>query len=502
MTERDALTRRQLVARAGGYVLMLGGMAAWLPAWAARRGEPYAGGVWLSGDHHIHTKYSPDGQYEIAEQVGSAARFGLDWCVITDHGGPRHDKIALEQAYPDLLAARKRFPRVTVYQGLEWNIPSAEHGSVILPITRDEARLISNFEYLFDSRCKSRSETPPNAEEDAVAGIRYLQSLNPKPLFYANHPSRRGLDSPHEMRAWAEAGPDVARGMEGSPGHQADTFVGGLRGSYEASATKDSFPGYPPEAYRTWGGYDWYVAKVGGLWDSLLGEGRPWFITATSDSHRHWEDYAVLDSSTYATKGYVTHTGKKGEKPGGGDFFPGEYSRTYVYAARRHPMAILDAMRAGNMFTVLGGLSERVELLAHTEEDAAGMGSTLRLEKGGADVTVVLRVKPAGRPNLSGEVARLHHIDLIAGDIVGPATDRDAMTNPTTRVVAQMDAKDGRMERGMLTFRHTFRDVRSDFYVRARGTNTDVDAPKVDAPDVNPWKDLWFYTNPVFVRRG
>ena len=27
---------------------------------------------WLSGDHHIHTQYSPDGQYQIMQQIGRA----------------------------------------------------------------------------------------------------------------------------------------------------------------------------------------------------------------------------------------------------------------------------------------------------------------------------------------------------------------------------------------------------------------------------------------------
>ncbi|WP_351228681.1 hypothetical protein [Streptomyces sp. NPDC002133] len=35
-------------------------------------------------------------------------------------------------------------------------------------------------------------------------------------------------------------------------------------------------------------GFDQMTARVGGLWDSLLGEGRRWWITATSDSRVHW----------------------------------------------------------------------------------------------------------------------------------------------------------------------------------------------------------------------
>ncbi|MFD1050973.1 hypothetical protein ACFQ1S_38320, partial [Kibdelosporangium lantanae] len=41
------------------------------------------------------------------------------------------------------------------------------------------------------------------------------------------------------------------------------------------------------------GGFDWMTATVGGLWDSLLAEGKPWWITANSDSHNVYADSAV-----------------------------------------------------------------------------------------------------------------------------------------------------------------------------------------------------------------
>ncbi|MDE0839955.1 MAG: hypothetical protein OSB41_13010, partial [Kiritimatiellae bacterium] len=34
---------------------------------------------------------------------------------------------------------------------------------------------------------------------------------------------------------------------------------------------------------------------------------------------------------------------------------------------------------------------------------------------------------------------------------------------------------------------------------RVRGTNTKELEPTEDAAGENPWDDLWFYTNPVFV---
>jgi hypothetical protein len=35
--------------------------------------------------------------------------------------------------------------------------------------------------------------------------------------------------------------------------------------------------------------------------------------------------------------------------------------------------------------------------------------------------------------------------------------------------------------------------------LRLRGTNTAQGEPEADAKDENPWTDLWFYSNPIFV---
>ncbi len=498
MPDPYSMSRRVFLTRAAGLTLTLGG-GALVPSKALTATNPYAGGWWLAGDHHIHTKYSPDGLYEIVEQVAAARRCGLDWCVITDHGGPRHDKVALNQAYPDLLAARRAHPGITVFQGLEWNIPAAEHGSVILPVGAEEAEHAARFEAIFDEKNETLRGAK-NTEAVAVQAVQYLESITPKPLFLANHPARRGLDSPHEMRAWSDAGPNVTRGFEGAPGHQAAGLTGHPRGEYDNKPSANSFTGYPAEAYRTFGGYDWYVAKVGGLWDSLLGEGRPWYITANSDSHKHWDDRALVDGSTYLPKGYVTRTGKLADKPAEVDFFPGEYSKTWAFARRRSPLAVLEALRAGSMFTVLGGLVDRLELWASAQGEAATMGGTLVLGRAGSPVDVTLRLRVPTGPNLGGETPRLDHIDLIAGDILGPAADRDALSNPTTRVVAQLRAAEGKREGRYLTFRHRFPAARSSFYLRVRGTNTRVDEPGLDVVGVNPWSDLWFYSNPIFVR--
>ena len=56
-----------------------------------------------------------------------------------------------------------------------------------------------------------------------------------------------------------------------------------------------------------------------------------------------------------------------------------------------------------------------------------------------------------------------------------------------------------------MTFEYTFRNVQQSFYIRYRGNNgvnLDKDGlnPLMDVMgNSNPWLDLWFYSNPVFI---
>jgi hypothetical protein len=163
-------------------------------------------------------------------------------------------------------------------------------------------------------------------------------------------------------------------------------------------------------------------------------------------------------------------------------------------------MAIFDALRSGNMFTVLGDLVDEVQLTAESDDQIAPMGSTLGLSRAGADVTVRVALKPHTAVNYGGAIPRLHHIDLITGLITGIAKDRDTMTSASTNVVAQVESS-GLKEAGPYRIlEHTFRNVKESFYVRVRGTNAAVKEPRADSGAVNPWQDLWFYSNPIFIR--
>lgn len=301
--------------------------------------------VWLAGDHHIHTQLSSDGMYRVIDQARHAAAFGLDWLVITDHGGATHARIGVDLVNPQIKAARSELKDTLIFQGLEWNIPAAEHGTVFVAPGSREVEVLKQFENSYDGSVKNAGANTPVNEALAVSGIQWLgQQVDRRrvqdALFLANHPARNGIDSPHEIRNWRDADPRIAIGFEGAPGHQAAGLPKGIggasaRGFYGNTPGANSFPGYPAESYRTWGGFDWMTATVGGLWDSLLAEGKPWWISANSDSHVNWNETSRRpdgsDQAQFDRDGrYMDPVYGNTVNQTAGDFWPGFYSRTHV----------------------------------------------------------------------------------------------------------------------------------------------------------------------------
>lgn len=208
---------------------------------------------YLSGDHHIHTQFSSDAMYRPHDQAFAASRFGLDWMVITDHGSVGHAKFGVENVNPDIRAARAAFDNLLVFQGLEWNIPAAEHATVIVAPGDNEVSVLKAFENSYDGTVKGATVgaegDPATAGNEALAisGLQWLASQIgasggvDDAVMLANHPARKGLDTPHEFRNWRDQGAGVAIGMEGAPGHQAagipdGNHAGGPRGEYGFTA--------------------------------------------------------------------------------------------------------------------------------------------------------------------------------------------------------------------------------------------------------------------------
>ncbi|TCO52482.1 PHP domain-containing protein [Actinocrispum wychmicini] len=466
---------------------------------------------WLAGDHHTHTQYSYDAMYTVDEVVGNALRYGADWLVITDHGYPAHEKSSVEATNADIRAARRRHPGILLWHGMEWNVPSAEHATVFFAPGANEASLLRTFEHDHDSRLQNDGSNSPANETRAVDAVQWLKANTRDPIVVVNHPTRNGRVAPHELRALRDTG--IVIGMEGAPGAQADGFPqpngnGGHRGGYGNSPGADSWPGFPVEAYRTYGGFDWMTATLGGVWDSLLADGKGFWITSNSDAHYSRGDHLVRPA---VPDGYYDQTGKYPDPihvdtpqilAPYADFFPAQFSRTVVGATHRTFTGVTEGLRSGRVWITHGGLADNLEFSAYSSEGrTATIGGRLRVRRG-ANVTVVLAARLASCPNASGSIPRLRRLDLIQGPVTGPSTPDAAHVDGVT--VAE--SFEPRWWPGnTVFFKHTFRNVRAPFYVRLRGTDGNRHTPNGIEPiaDIvgqsDPFQDLWCYTNPIFI---
>lgn len=452
-----------------------------------------------------------------------------------------------DYAYPDVLRIRDLYPAKRIFSGVEWNVPGHEHCSV--SVVGKDAAAVSAFEYQFDASdydfltdisndpqmAKYGSLTKQNGftnfvqgptsvtatgksyserHADAVAACAWMEkqyktdNIGNAWIIFAhieragawNATSGGGYNIEH-FRDFNNAAPEICFGFEGAPGHQVNHWRGFGNAVDLTTGTSKDFGG-------TYGGVGYYAAKVGGLWDALLGEGRRWFNFANSDYHQH-------------------HTA------GGDDFYPGEYQKTYVYAVNnKHDgrislNEIADGLRSGNSFFVHGDLINGLEFSAQAQGDKVAMGGELEL-KGhgnghGKDHLVLITIKfKSPESNHHGDVPVVDHIDLIAGEVTGKiasdSSDYTKATNESTKVIDTFTRPDFTVDREGWTEIRKMVKVDQDMYFRLRGTNLAPNTADETDADGNPlpdylvtahqsidgaaeaWKDLWFYSNPIFVK--
>lgn len=467
-----------------------GGLSAQHRARPTSGALPVKGRQWLAGDHHIHSEFSADyqadpaspqtapipllgkdGRYTITRNAQMARQFGLSWMVSTDHGGPNHSKLNYEQAWPEVNKARAAVPELLIFYGMEFDTPAGDHSSLIIPFTGDERDQLRAIESGFSKREPWPRNEVWDTEGRMIDALKLMRDQKVPPVLVANHPSRSatapfawGQYTPAEFRNWNDTAPRVAIGMEGAPGHQA----GALKpdGSPDPTGNRGGYGRAP-----TLGGFDQMTATLGGFWDSMLAEGRRWFITATSDSHSNWRD-------------------------GGNDFWPGEYSKTYVQARAEHG-DIIDGLRSGRIFVTTGDLVSEVDVIVAGSAAKAGIGGSLKARKG-ETVTVTIRVRDPAAPNAAGRTPAVARVDLIVGPITGPAASRTTDRAPGTQVARRFTAADWTRDGEMLTMTHRL-TINGPVYLRVRGTSTTELEPERDPKGENPWDDLWFYANPIFL---
>ena len=325
-----------------------------------------------------------------------------------------------EFVFPEVARLSKELRNPMLYAGLETNVPGHEHTSMtVLGAQKPwnwqgnigNADALAEFEYRFDRsdadmsgsggtpgvpnsgiwKNKVANATGPGAglanhNNKAVPSVAWLQANFPLQSYYVPaHVERAGVFDPNANRGYNvehfrdfnNAGPTVAVGFETMPGHQAADTRGEYRQNFGG-------PGIDSAGVTTYGGTGIYGAKIGGVWDALLGEGRNWFFYASSDWHNRGAFSPYVRESTQ-------------------DFYPGEYQKLYIPRIKQQPRPqdIVEAVRNGNSFSVAGDLiTGELRFTAEIENPDNGQGDDWKKEVRMGETLVVPRGK-SGRITLT-----------------------------------------------------------------------------------------------------
>ena len=307
------------------------------------------------------------------------------------------------------------------------------------------------------------NNAPDRGHLKTLEGIRWMNEKAPTTSYFIPaHLERAGLYDPtgnrgfniEHLRNFNNTAPNIAFGFESMPGHQAADTRGEYSPNRGASLANPT-AGVDSVGLGTYGGTGIYAAKIGGVWDALLGEGRNWWFFASSDYHNRGSFGADQRESNQ-------------------DFYPGEYQKDYVMVRKGtnnlSAEGVIDGLRSGNSFAGSGDLIDRLAFVACAANpalprpafkalvekaavNAAGRNAEVRIngcatmgEKlvvaPGADVVVAIAVRdPQGKNNSPYSFANpslkqigitqpldapiLDHIDVIGGNVTGYVSPTD-----------------------------------------------------------------------------
>lgn len=495
-------------------------------------------GKWTTGDLHVHTIESDDAQNKLVDVLDQAMiTNNLDWTAITNHlrvstrdqngtaivGGPLpFSKAMADYEIPAVrqLQVNGSYTTKLIFSAFEWDMPTHDHMNVGIfsgtPLAT-ATKAANQFEYYFTDRPAAQFDAVDVASwntsgtkgytthADAVRAVAWLRDNFPDTSYaLINHPSRNsGKYTVADYREFNDTAPKVVFGVEGMVGNQMEPDRGGYTTAYVDANLKN----------RVYGGVDYVVAQVGGIWDALLGDGRRFWNVGDSDHH-------------FKTIG----TNSSG-------YYPGEYAKTYVWIDNKNTgiKGVLEGVRSGKMFSVFGDLINALDFNIASGAGKGEMGGELKATAG-ETVTVTIRFKSPDRNNyqypINGGVnvnmrPVVDHIDLIAGDVTPRAAagtpEYSKETNDSTKVIATFTSADWKLDKdGYNTVTYTYKAARNQYF-RLRGTNlgmnvagetsngnplpdqkvsvTEADA-RFNAINARNYNDLWFYSNPVFVTVG
>ncbi|WP_232231461.1 immunoglobulin-like domain-containing protein [Paenibacillus sp. HW567] len=475
-------------------------------------------GKWMTGEYHAHTVQSDDAQGKLTDVLDTAfEKNKLDWLALSDHlrmssrdadGNTLASPIPLSQGIAKYQAPKikelqdaGKYAGKTIFNGFEWDMPTYDHVGVGIvtdnPGSEDALKAINQFEYLFTNRDASLFNADDvaawNAKDsrayttasDARKAYKWLADNYPDSYALINHPSRKNGTSSElkvsDIRDFNNIAPNIAFGFEGMPGNQMAPDRG--------------------ETTDVYGGADIRIAKVGGMWDALLGEGRHFWNFANSDFH-----FKISSDRKYSS-----------------GYFPGEYSKNYTWVEGSGMKSIVDGMRSGKSFSVTGDLINALDFRIGGDSSEKEMGGDLEVPAG-EELKLNLRFKSPGTNN-NGDPVKVDHVDLIAGDVTAKAETGTAAynkaTNDSTKVVKRFTSADWTTDAdGYNTISYTIGAADKNQYFRLRGTNIGTDVagetsggePLIDPKNTTSdnetrftqinnrnYSDMWFYSNPIFV---
>ena len=468
-------------------------------------------GTYYAADFHQHTTYT-DGSLSIAVVFQKSHDYGTDVMVNSEHGGSyrgiwRWNDI-IQNCFPQVITWNQKMTATLALQGFEWNVPGHEHCSMgiikgQLNTTNPNAYDVAEFEYKFDNNDTDVSGGYNNwiksdkiGHEKTMEAAQWLHNkYRYESWLVPAHPERRNGWSIKDFRELNDIAPDIFVAFEGIPGHQASTNRGEYGGTY-----------VPYKSRRTFGGVG-IMAAIGELWDAMISENRRFWLVANSDFHSH------ISSDVNAA----------------GDFYPGEYLKTYISMKSKTAQGFVDGLRSGNIYCVQGNLIDRLEFSIGT----ATMGEAFYTSNSTVKVRILVRDPDTDNPyTTTMRNPVLHHIDLIAGKMrprVGTA-EYSVDTYANVSVIARFDATGGITDGkgitsiqwldlgGGLKLIEYPVEITGDTYFRLRGTNnalnvsgkTDANGnPEEDVPNQDfstgarvAFENLWFYSNPIFVRKN
>jgi hypothetical protein len=446
--------------------------------------------------------------------------------------------------------------------GMEWNPPGHEHSSS--GIVASNSLPIAEFEYRFDNSDTDGTLTTNTADKMGWTGkkqtsyytvangykdlssslglnLAHNKTIDAVKWLTANYPTTSYVIPAHVERAgcgltggaWNIAAfrdindnaPNVAFAFEGSPGHEKSTD----RGSFGSGACGGG----------TYGGAGTYIATVGGLWDNLLADGRKFWNIPSSDFH------SDAGADFWPGEYLKTYTKVKTAIPAATTFTQED---------------VVNGLRTGNTYTVHGDLINELDYKVIWKtpfgSKSATMGETLEVKKGN-NLTVQIRFKTPATNNCLASVnasanyvcqaPSVHHVQLIQGKVNATKASKflaNGDPNPAYKaidptvasVVATYDTTGGLIPntaitatkwstdaQGYTTMTFTVPNVQNSLFFRIRGSNLGYDVKKMDitgtkviygndatgnplknTPGTNnadmAWDDLWFYSNPIFVK--